>query len=112
MSDAIEARDAAAPDDGPPGVAPETGGAVGRLIGFFLHNRALAAALAAALLLGGWLTAPFPWPHRPAGLEPIGVDVLPNLGDNQQVVYTEWPGQSPRDVEDQITYPSPRPCWA
>src|SRR5699024_2772578 len=33
------------------------------------------------------------------------VDALPNLGQNQQIVYTMWPGRSPQDIEDQITYP-------
>jgi Cu/Ag efflux pump CusA len=33
------------------------------------------------------------------------VDALPNLGENQQIVFTEWPGRSPQDVENQVTYP-------
>jgi Cu(I)/Ag(I) efflux system membrane protein CusA/SilA len=33
------------------------------------------------------------------------VDAIPDLGENQQIVYTEWPGRSPQDIEDQITYP-------
>src|SRR5690625_5435478 len=36
---------------------------------------------------------------------PVAVDAIPNLGENQQIVFTEWPGRSPQDVEDQITYP-------
>jgi Cu(I)/Ag(I) efflux system membrane protein CusA/SilA len=33
------------------------------------------------------------------------VDAIPNLGENQQIVFTEWPGRSPQDVENQVTYP-------
>lgn len=36
---------------------------------------------------------------------PIHVDAIPDLGDNQQIIYSHWPGYSPQDVEDQITYP-------
>lgn len=36
---------------------------------------------------------------------PIAADAIPNLGDNQQIVLVDWPGRSPRDVENQITYP-------
>src|SRR5690606_21113217 len=32
-------------------------------------------------------------------------DAIPDIGENQQIVFTEWPGRSPRDVEDQISYP-------
>ena len=28
-----------------------------------------------------------------------------DIGENQQIVYTEWPGRSPQDIEDQISYP-------
>ncbi|NOS99986.1 MAG: efflux RND transporter permease subunit [Phycisphaerales bacterium] len=37
--------------------------------------------------------------------DPIPVDAIPDIGENQQVIFTEWPGRSPRDVEDQVTYP-------
>ncbi|MCD8138301.1 MAG: efflux RND transporter permease subunit [Planctomycetaceae bacterium] len=37
--------------------------------------------------------------------DPVAVDAIPNLGENQQIVFTEWMGRSPRDVEDQVTYP-------
>ena len=33
------------------------------------------------------------------------MDAIPDIGENQQIVFTEWPGRSPRDVEDQVTYP-------
>ena len=33
------------------------------------------------------------------------IDAIPDLGENQQIVFTQWPGRSPKDVEEQITYP-------
>jgi Cu(I)/Ag(I) efflux system membrane protein CusA/SilA len=35
----------------------------------------------------------------------IPIDAIPNVGENQVIVFTEWPGRSPKDVEDQVTYP-------
>ncbi|WP_442483365.1 efflux RND transporter permease subunit [Aeoliella sp. SH292] len=35
----------------------------------------------------------------------VPIDAIPNVGENQVIVFTEWPGRSPKDVEDQITYP-------
>ncbi|HXG03540.1 MAG TPA: CusA/CzcA family heavy metal efflux RND transporter [Candidatus Binatia bacterium] len=59
-----------------------------------LRNRFLVIAF--FLLLGGWgywalLTTP--------------IDAIPDLSDNQVIVFTDWPGRSPQEVEDQITYP-------
>ena len=36
---------------------------------------------------------------------PVPVDAIPDIGENQQIVFTEWMGRSPQDVEDQISYP-------
>ena len=35
----------------------------------------------------------------------VPLDAIPNVGENQVIVLTEWPGRSPKDMEDQITYP-------
>ena len=35
----------------------------------------------------------------------VPIDAIPNLGENQVIVFTEWPGRSPKDVENQVTYP-------
>ena len=37
--------------------------------------------------------------------DPIPVDAIPDIGENQQIVFTTWEGRSPQDIEDQITYP-------
>tara|TARA_R110002126_G_scaffold194207_1_gene342357 strand:+ start:402 stop:4022 length:3621 start_codon:yes stop_codon:yes gene_type:complete len=57
------------------------------------------------LLLWGLISAPFDVDNYLLGSNPVSVDAIPNLGDNQQIVYTEWEGQSPQDIEDQVTYP-------
>ena len=33
------------------------------------------------------------------------VDAIPDIGENQQIVFTEWKGRSPKDIEEQVTYP-------
>ena len=38
-------------------------------------------------------------------IQNIPVDAIPDIGEKQVIVYTEWPGRSAQDVEDQITYP-------
>jgi copper/silver efflux system protein len=58
-------------------------------------------------LLAGWgvLVAPFDWPVGGPLRSPVPVDAIPDIGENQQIVFTQWVGRSPQDVEDQITYP-------
>ena len=76
-----------------------------RLIRFCLEQK-LVVLVAAALLLGwGVLVAPFGWDLPGLPTDPVPVDAVPDLGENQQIVFTEWPGRSPQDVEDQVTYP-------
>src|SRR5213076_1681490 len=36
------------------------------------------------------------------------VDAIPELGENQVIVFTDWPGRSPREIEDQVSYPLAR----
>ncbi|MGY5848345.1 efflux RND transporter permease subunit [Salegentibacter sp. HM20] len=50
-------------------------------------------------------TAPFNWGLDWMPRDPVPVDAIPDIGENQQIVYTEWMGKSPQDIEDQITYP-------
>ncbi|NMB06277.1 MAG: efflux RND transporter permease subunit, partial [Bacteroidales bacterium] len=52
----------------------------------------------------GISTAPFNW-YSLLPRDPVPVDAIPDLGDNQQIVATEWMGRSPKDIQDQITYP-------
>ena len=38
-------------------------------------------------------------------LQATPIDAIPDLSDNQVIVFTDWPGHSPQEVEDQVTYP-------
>jgi len=74
-------------------------------IRFFL-DRKLVTFLVTLLLIGlGLSVAPFRWDLPLLPSDPIPVDAIPDIGENQQIVYTEWMGRSPEDVEAQITYP-------
>ncbi len=57
------------------------------------------------LIIWGIATAPFNWELTYIPQDPVPVDAIPDIGENQQIVYTEWTGRSPQDIEDQITYP-------
>ncbi|NQU44608.1 efflux RND transporter permease subunit, partial [bacterium] len=59
------------------------------------------------LLMVGWgiMVAPFDWNIDFLPRNPIAVDAIPDIGENQQIVFTEWMGRSPQDIEDQISYP-------
>jgi len=77
---------------------------INTLIKFFLENRLVTVILLVLLVGWGIITAPFQWSaNLPA--DPVPVDAIPDIGENQQIVFTEWPGRSPQDIEDQITYP-------
>jgi Cu(I)/Ag(I) efflux system membrane protein CusA/SilA len=76
-----------------------------KIIRYFLENRLITIIL--LLLLVGWgmMVSPFNWKTGMMPNDPVPVDAIPNLGENQQIVFTKWPGRSPQDIEDQITYP-------
>src|SRR5690606_32228807 len=76
-----------------------------KIIHFFLHNRLFTVILLLVILLCGLVTAPFNWDMGVLPKDPVPVDAIPDIGENQQIVFTQWPGRSPQDVEDQITYP-------
>ncbi len=76
-----------------------------RIIRFFLENKFIALLLFLALAGWGISTAPFDWDIDLIPRDPVPVDAIPDIGDNQQIVFTEWPGRSPQDIEDQVTYP-------
>jgi Cu(I)/Ag(I) efflux system membrane protein CusA/SilA len=88
--------------DAPP---PGSGGAWAALIGWLMDNGLVVAVLMAIVIAGGLRFAPFEWSQSSLPRDPVPVDALPDIGENQQIVFTEWAGRSPRDVEDQITYP-------
>jgi Cu(I)/Ag(I) efflux system membrane protein CusA/SilA len=78
-----------------------------RFLTFVLHERLLVGLVLLGILIGGLMVSPFSSSEEESFLPhyPIATDAIPDLGENQQIVFTAWPGNSPRDVEDQITYP-------
>lgn len=74
-------------------------------IKFLIENKLVAVLL--LLLFMGWgiVNAPFSWDTGFLPSDPVAVDAIPDIGENQQIVFTPWPGRSPQDIEDQITYP-------
>ena len=76
-----------------------------RLIGSCLDNKLVVILVALAVIAWGVIVAPFDWHIPGLARAPIPVDAIPDIGENQQIVFTEWMGRSPQDVEDQITYP-------
>lgn len=75
------------------------------LVRWLLRNRVVVGVAAGLLVLGGLVVSPFDLEVPGLPRDPVPVDALPDLGENQQIVFTDWPGRSPRDVEDQVTYP-------
>ncbi|MHC5065683.1 MAG: efflux RND transporter permease subunit [Planctomycetota bacterium] len=82
-----------------------TTGRLDGLIRFCLENRFLVVLATGLLLAWGVLVAPFDWQIPGFPRDPVPVDAIPDTADNQQIVFTEWTGRSPQDVEDQISYP-------
>jgi Cu(I)/Ag(I) efflux system membrane protein CusA/SilA len=76
-----------------------------RIIKFFLENKLITILLLVAFAGWGIATAPFEWESDLLPRDRVPVDAIPDIGENQQIVFTKWQGRSPRDVEDQITYP-------
>ncbi len=67
---------------------------INRIIEWSLRNRFLVFC-SVALLIGFGVRAVYRTP----------VDAIPDLSENQVVVFADWPGRSPQEVEDQVTYP-------
>lgn len=65
-----------------------------RVIDWSLRNRFLVLLATVVIVIGGIYS-----------LSKMPLDALPDLSDAQVIVYTEYPGQAPQVVEDQVTYP-------
>jgi Cu(I)/Ag(I) efflux system membrane protein CusA/SilA len=74
-------------------------------IKFFIENKLVAVLLLALFVGWGVVNAPFNWETGFLPSDPVAVDAIPDIGENQQIVFTKWQGRSPQDIEDQITYP-------
>ena len=75
------------------------------IIGWFVDNKLIVFVLASMLVGGGLYVAPFSFDARGIERDPVPVDAIPDIGENQQIVFTAWDGRSPRDIEDQVSYP-------
>ncbi len=97
------------PDERPPSLWEQGHGATSlweRALGFCVDAKFVIFLLTGMIIFAGLRVAPFPeldfdWIQR----DTVPVDAIPDVGENQQIIFTEWMGRSPRDVEDQITYP-------
>lgn len=76
-----------------------------RLILFCLDNKLIVLLVTVFVIVWGVLVAPFDWDIAALPRDPVPVDAIPDIGENQQIVFTNWAGRSPQDIEDQITYP-------
>jgi Cu(I)/Ag(I) efflux system membrane protein CusA/SilA len=81
-----------------------------KVIRYFLENRLLTTLVIILFIGWGLITSPFE--RESTFLEdsflpqdPVPVDAIPDIGENQQIVFTTWMGRSPQDIDDQITYP-------
>jgi Cu(I)/Ag(I) efflux system membrane protein CusA/SilA len=76
-----------------------------RLVKYFLENRLVTFLFLITFLVCGIVFAPFNWNTGFLPRDPVPVDAIPDIGENQQIVATEWMGRSPKDIQDQVTYP-------
>ncbi len=76
-----------------------------RIIKYCIENKLIVAMVLLALIGWGIIVAPFDWDLPGLPRDPVPVDAIPDIGENQQIVFTKWMGRSPQDVEDQISYP-------
>ncbi|MBI1320225.1 MAG: AcrB/AcrD/AcrF family protein [Candidatus Hydrogenedens sp.] len=99
MSDSVECTASTSP------ALPERHGVVDHVVWFCLNNRFVVAVVTLFIFFWGLTVIPFDWPLDWLPRNPVPVDAIPDIGENQQIVFTEWPGRSPQDVEDQVSYP-------
>jgi Cu(I)/Ag(I) efflux system membrane protein CusA/SilA len=76
-----------------------------KLVHYFLYHRLITFIFLIAFLVMGIAYAPFNWKTSILPRDPIPVDAIPDIGDNQQIVSTEWMGRSPKDIQNQVSYP-------
>src|SRR5688572_3360909 len=67
---------------------------INRLIDLSLRRRGIVIAVYLGLAIAGY-----------AAMRTSAIDALPDLSDNQVIVFTDWSGHSAQEVEDQVTYP-------
>jgi Cu(I)/Ag(I) efflux system membrane protein CusA/SilA len=97
------------PSESPTSVDPKTLAPrptpLSALILFCLKNKLIVILATVFFIFWGARVAPFDWDMGGIPRDPVPTDAIPDIGENQQIVFTEWMGRSPQDVEDQIGYP-------
>ena len=83
----------------------ESNSITGGIIRFCQNNQLVVIILLGFSLFMGVIMSPFDWSIEGISISKVPVDAIPDIGENQQIVFTEWAGISPEDIEDQITYP-------
>ena len=76
-----------------------------KIIKYFLENKLVTVLVLTGFVAWGIVTAPFGWQVVALPSDPVPVDAIPDIGENQQLDFTPWAGRSPQDIEDQISYP-------
>jgi len=76
-----------------------------RLVKYFLENRLITFIFLITFVVLGLVTMPFNLKSGLLPRDPVPVDAIPDIGENQQIVATEWMGRSPKDIQEQISYP-------
>ena len=74
-------------------------------IKFLIENKLIAVLILVLFVGWGTVNAPFNLDIGFLPNNPVAVDAIPDIGENQQILFTNWSGRSPQDIEDQITYP-------
>ncbi len=90
---------------GPEQQLPPATSLVGAIIRFCLLHKVVVGLALLAMTGWGLMVAPFDFHLSWLPRDPVPVDAIPDIGENQQIVFTRWDGRSPQDVEDQVTYP-------
>jgi Cu(I)/Ag(I) efflux system membrane protein CusA/SilA len=85
--------------------SPQPKSILDRIILFCLKNKLVITLMVLVILFWGIIVAPFDWNLGGIPRNPVPVDAIPDIGENQQIVFTKWMGRSPQDVEDQVSYP-------
>ncbi|MCA9223473.1 MAG: efflux RND transporter permease subunit, partial [Planctomycetales bacterium] len=67
---------------------------IGKILDFCIRERLMILIASVAVVAYGWYST-----------QKVPLDAIPNVGENQVIVLAEWSGRSPKDMEDQITYP-------
>ena len=70
---------------------------ISHIIKFFLENKVITLILLTIIIISGIYTSPFSKKDGFFPADPVSVDVIPDIGENQQIIFTPWKGRSPNN---------------